>query len=209
MALDRYILDWQLDTTKKWTVDRVIVPSGGTPIAKLDDVVEFESGLVIVNNKPWGLGTHKMGADVLSGLRIPDPFASPTVRLEIVRATCLICEVDPVTPPNQTDKFWIASQNGGIDYYDRDWKLGKGWVVKFLDKVTGVVKNKEVKITGADVVINGTNWGTITAYDAKSDTVTGTPNAGGTTFTIRRRSAMYCSSPLSGGNSWIAIEGGR
>jgi len=213
MELERVKLDWDLNTSEKWKVDRII---GGlvTGIAE-KDTVEFDSGVIIVNNEPWGLGMHNASTDIFRGFVIPKPIVRPSVRVQIERTTCLICELDPLPPPNpQTTKFWIATQQGGVDSYEHNWKLEKGWFVRFLAPTTlsGVIKNKEVKLTPVPttkVMINGGEWGTITSYEEKWDKITGTPKADGTTFTIRRRAAIICTFPPSGGSSWIAVEGGR
>jgi hypothetical protein len=218
MEQERFALDWQLETTQKWIVDRITAQGGGTGTGTgsgkdvvTGNVVEFDSGVVIVNSKPWAFATHKASKDILEGYIAPATSVRPTVRIELVRATCLICEEGPLT--TQPTIFWIATQQGGFDSYDRDWKLGRGWTVRAADTLNFVKKGNEVAFisagTSIDVKVNTTVWGKIATYDEKLDKATGTRTTGGAVLTIRRRTAVICTFPESGGNSWIAVEGGR
>ena len=146
MELERYTLDWQLDTSQKWLIDRTLPPPPATSSVAIGQSVEFDSGIIVVNSKPWAIGTHKPSTDTVRGFRITTLASRPTIRVVLTRAICLICEVGPVAD----NKFWIATQNGGNDFYDRDWKLGKGWIVHTVEGVSGIGPNNVLTFTASE-----------------------------------------------------------
>lgn len=203
-------LEWELAATRKnWIVKRVF-GTGLSGVAENHPVV-FSPGIpgtVTINAVPWGtLNTHDVNKDrILGKLGVP----ATTRDIEIHRAICLLCIVG-----TGTTTAWVAVQRANTDIYTRDWRFDKDWIV-VASNVSGIPASTTaitsmVSFAGTDIKVNGATpaWGTKLAYNADEDTLTGKVNdAGSTPITIIRRAGVFCKLVGSGGNSWIAVEGG-
>ena len=214
MALDRYKLDWILDTSDKWTVAHTAHKIGDdtdgvevghkVELAGSGTAVEVNVNISGITN-PWGKGSLTPSTDVIDGAtEVSKRF------IKITRTPVFVCTVK--TTPKET--FWVACQPADIDLYQRNWQLLNRWAV-ISSNVSSVTKGDiltfpypvaEVRLKTATDPVRV--WGETCSYAADLDEISGKVRGSGIGFTIKRRIGLHCQLDNSGGNSWTAVEGG-